>query len=73
MERTIETAWRAFWLGLGAACVLIAHSVLAPSVAASAGPSMTNADLVAPDEARAPEAPVMPLAKKTLRGYHDPS
>lgn len=31
MEALITTAWRAFWVGLGASAVLIAHSVASPA------------------------------------------
>ena len=30
MDRLIRTAWRAFWVGLGASAVLISQSVLSP-------------------------------------------
>jgi hypothetical protein len=30
MDRLIWTAWRAFWVGLGASAVLIAQALLAP-------------------------------------------
>ena len=35
MDRLIRTAWRAFWVGLGASAVLISQSVLAPGPAAA--------------------------------------
>jgi hypothetical protein len=31
MDRLIRTAWRAFWVGLGASAVLISQSILAPA------------------------------------------
>ena len=31
MDRWIKTAWRAFWVGLGASAVLVSQAVLAPS------------------------------------------
>ncbi|CAN5920704.1 hypothetical protein BH11MYX4_BH11MYX4_19430 [soil metagenome] len=31
MDRWIKTAWRAFWVGLGASAVLVSQSVLAPA------------------------------------------
>ena len=31
MDGLIRTAWRAFWVGLGASAVLIGQSVVAPS------------------------------------------
>ena len=39
MDRLIWTAWRAFWVGLGASAVLIAQSLLEPPQAASVPPS----------------------------------
>lgn len=33
MNRLIRTAWRAFWVGLGASAVLVSQSVLAPAPA----------------------------------------
>jgi hypothetical protein len=39
MDRLIWTAWRAFWVGLGASAVLIAQSLLAPAPGASTVPS----------------------------------
>ena len=48
MDRLIWTAWRAFWVGLGASAVLIAQSLLEPGAAASATPAP------AVDEAEAP-------------------
>jgi len=39
MDGLIRTAWRAFWVGLGASAVLIAQSVVAP-----AAPSPVPAD-----------------------------
>ncbi|MBX3207218.1 MAG: hypothetical protein KF764_19380 [Labilithrix sp.] len=38
MDRLIWTAWRAFWVGLGASAVLIAQTLLAPPPAASTVP-----------------------------------
>ena len=43
MDRLIWTAWRAFWVGLGASAVILGHSLLAP-----AAPAVTAADLAAP-------------------------
>lgn len=58
MDGMIRTAWRAFWVGLGASAVLISQSVLAPAP----GPSTVPADpaaapLVAPLPHLAPAAP----------------
>lgn len=38
MDHLIWTAWRAFWVGLGASVVLIGQTLLAPPPAASAPP-----------------------------------
>jgi hypothetical protein len=46
MDRLIRTAWRAFWVGLGASAVLIGQSVLTPAPATTADPG--PAPLVAP-------------------------
>ncbi len=54
MDRWIEMAWRAFWIGLGASAVLIAQSLLAPaSVDGSNGPSV-DTPVQAPTPAVAP-------------------
>ncbi len=42
MERLIRTAWRAFWVGLGASSVLIGQSLVAP-VAANPSPEPSEA------------------------------
>jgi hypothetical protein len=53
MDRLIWTAWRAFWVGLGASAVLIAQSLLAPAPAASTAPADSPAsEVVAPIFAR---------------------
>lgn len=39
MDRWIRTAWRAFWVGLGASAVLITQSVLAPAPSAPPVPA----------------------------------
>jgi hypothetical protein len=72
MDRVVETAWRAFWLGLGASCVLIAQSLLAPGVTASPASSATTADIVVADEAPIPDPPTLPKTKLHA-GYRDPS
>lgn len=51
MDRLIKTAWRAFWVGLGASAVLVSQSVLAPSPAAVPSPADPSA---APLEAPRP-------------------
>lgn len=59
MDAWVETAWRAFWVGLGASVVLIGQTLGSPSHAPSIAPSTlsaTGADLVAPAET-APEPP----------------
>lgn len=39
MDRWIDTAWRAFWVGLGASAVLVAQAVLGPSPPAASVPA----------------------------------
>ena len=51
MDRLIRTAWRVFWVGLGASAVLISQSVLQPATGPAADPAA--APLVAP-------APILP-------------
>jgi hypothetical protein len=48
MDRLIKTAWRAFWVGLGASAVLVSQSVLSPSPSPSAPPVDSAAPLEAP-------------------------
>jgi hypothetical protein len=57
MDRWIKTAWRAFWVGLGASAVLVTQAVLAPSHPAAP---------VAPD-APALEAPRPQLSPAAAR------
>ncbi len=38
MDGWIKTAWRAFWVGLGASAVLVSQAVLAPSHPAAPAP-----------------------------------
>ena len=57
MDRLISTAWKAFWVGLGASAVLISQSVLAPAPAAppsdaAAAPVVVPVPVVAPAAAR---------------------
>ena len=54
MDRLIRTAWRAFWVGLGASAVLISQSVLAPGPAAA--PADPAAPIVVPAPSPAPAA-----------------
>jgi hypothetical protein len=53
MDRLIRTAWRAFWVGLGASAVLVSQSLLAP--APSPGSPQDHVD-PAPVVAPAPNA-----------------
>jgi hypothetical protein len=53
MDRLIRTAWRAFWVGLGASAVLVGQSLLGPGPAPS---TPDHADPVAPLVAPAPNA-----------------
>ncbi|HVH45940.1 MAG TPA: hypothetical protein VM925_26485 [Labilithrix sp.] len=39
MDHLITTAWRAFWVGLGASAVLIAQGLLTPSSPAATAPA----------------------------------
>jgi hypothetical protein len=39
MDALIRTAWKAFWVGLGASAVLIGQSLLAPPSVAASSPS----------------------------------
>lgn len=70
MERWITTAWRAFWIGLGASAVLITQSLVAP------GPSATRRN-VAPSSTQVP-AYDLPWATPPIRptseslAPHDP-
>ena len=58
MDRLIKTAWRAFWVGLGASAVLVSQSVLTPSPPApspadpSAAPFEAPRPLISPAAAR---------------------
>jgi hypothetical protein len=58
MDRLIRTAWRAFWVGLGASAVLISQSILAPAPAPS-----SPADPVAPPVVAPLQAPAAARAK----------
>jgi hypothetical protein len=50
MDRLIRTAWRAFWVGLGASAVLISQSLVAPPAGPDtpADPAPVVAPLLAP-------------------------
>ncbi len=73
MDGLIRTAWRAFWVGLGASAVLIAQTVVAPAAPA---PSAVPADpatapfLVSPSPSPVPRAQNAPAA--TRRKSSDP-
>jgi hypothetical protein len=57
MDRWIRTAWRAFWVGLGASAVLIGQTVLMPAprpVAPADHADPAAAPLVAPASAPPP-------------------
>jgi hypothetical protein len=54
MDRLIWLAWRAFWVGLGAAVVLVGQTMLAPPPAESAG----QTPIVAPAPRPAPPPPL---------------
>lgn len=55
MDRLIRTAWRAFWVGLGASAVLISQSVLTPA-APPASPEPAVAPFVLPVPTTSPAA-----------------
>ena len=58
MDRLIRTAWRAFWVGLGASAVLIGQSVLSPAPHPGADPGAAPLVVPAgPDRAPAAVAP----------------
>jgi hypothetical protein len=55
MDALIRTAWRAFWVGLGASAVLVSQSLLAPSplpLPTPAEPAVAPAPTLAPAAAR---------------------
>ena len=57
MDRLIKTALRAFWVGLGAAAVLVSQSVLTPSPSPTPSPAdPAAAPLVAPRPLQSPAA-----------------
>jgi hypothetical protein len=61
MDRLIRTAWRAFWVGLGASAVLISQSVFAPAPAPAAA---DPAPVVVPAPSPSPAA-ALPLPRKS--------
>lgn len=57
MDRLIKTAWRVFWVGLGATAVLVSQSVLSPSPSPAPYPAEpAAAPLVAPRPFQSPAA-----------------
>ena len=44
MDRLIRTAWRAFWVGLGASAVLITQTVLMPAPSVAIAPPAPAAE-----------------------------
>ncbi len=46
MDRLIWTAWRAFWIGLGASAVIVGQSLVAPAAPAASemAPSVESVD-----------------------------
>jgi hypothetical protein len=56
MDRWIRTAWRAFWVGLGASAVLVTQSILSPSPPAPAAADPAAAPLEAPRPLLSPAA-----------------
>jgi hypothetical protein len=71
MDGLIRTAWRAFWVGLGASAVLIAQSVVAPAAPA---PGAVPADpVVAPllvSPSPVPRAQNTPAASRNPLSVH---
>jgi len=65
MDRWIKTAWRAFWVGLGASAVLVSQSLLAPPAPAAPVPADLPA-LEAPRPQLAPAAARSPSADPVL-------
>lgn len=53
MDRLIRTAWRAFWVGLGASAVLVGQSLLGPGPAT---PAVDHVEPAPPIVAPAPNA-----------------
>jgi hypothetical protein len=69
MDRLIRTAWKAFWVGLGASGVLIAQSMLAP-VPAPAAPDHADPvapPIVAPAPAAARPVSLDPILTRNMR------
>jgi hypothetical protein len=56
MDGMIRTAWRAFWVGLGASAVLIGQTVLAPAPGAAIPADPAAVPMVAPVPHLAPAA-----------------
>lgn len=67
MDGLIRTAWRAFWIGLGASAVLIGQSVIAPQGGSAGVPGDPS---LAP--MLAPAAPLAPAAARARQKSADP-
>ncbi len=57
MDGLIKTAWRAFWVGLGASAVLISQSVLSPAPGPVTPADPAAAPLVSPPPLRPASPP----------------
>ena len=55
MDRWISTAWKAFWVGLGASAVLVGQAVLSPAAPAVPAPPAVILQPFAPEAAPAAE------------------
>ena len=66
MDGLIKTAWRAFWVGLGASAVLISQSVLGPAPAPVTPADPAAAPLVAPPSVGPANPPAAVLDSKRL-------
>ncbi len=75
MDRLIRTAWRAFWVGLGASAVLVSQSVVSPPVApAPVDPDVAPLRSPPPRPQASPAAARRPTARPTLsRSRIDPT
>lgn len=62
MDRLIRTAWRAFWVGLGASAVLVTQSLVMPSPPSAPPPVPEPA--AAPLVARPSPAPAAARTRK---------
>jgi hypothetical protein len=64
MDGLIRTAWRAFWVGLGASAVLIGQSVVQPAPGPAMPADPAAAPLVAPAPVNPPAAQRAPSVRR---------